>query len=212
MKTFNLALRFTTPYVAHPYTPEQYQLIEITKLSGMNRTRATQNKNRALEEYLTQNNMTLDDFEKLKALAGRDFHQHPETNEIFIPSDNFLSFIVATTHNIRSASRPCSPDQVRSRFFASDFMTGKFEKDHTWERFVTVTTGTGAKLSNQRALRKNGEILGFTATGTISFDTDYVKPDVLKKAIEYGGINVGIGASRKMGKGRFVLDKFEEAA
>lgn len=209
MKTYALALRFTSPFVAHPYTPEQYKLIEVTKLSGMSRTRSTKNKNAALEEYLTANGMTLADFEKLKAEAGRQFHQR-EDGEIFIPAENFLSFLVATTHNIRSAGRPCAADQVRSRFLASDLMTGKYKADNVWSRFVTVTSGTGGKLSNQRALRENEEIVGFTATGTISFDPDFVKPDILHNAIKYGGVNVGIGASRKMGKGRFVVDRFDD--
>ncbi len=209
MKTYNIELRFTSPYVAHPYTVEQYQLIEITKLSGMNRTRSTGNKNKALEEYLRQNNLTLADYEDIVKKAGRDFHQVEDTGEIYIPGENVLSFLVGITHELRSASKPCQPDQVRSRFIATDFMTGKFKPDRIWERFVTVTAGTGQKLSNQRALRKNGEIEGFTATGQISFDPEFVKPDVLKNAFIYGGLNVGIGASRKMGKGRFALDCFE---
>jgi hypothetical protein len=35
-----------------------------------------------------------------------------------------------------------------------------------------------------------------------------VRPDVLQKALEWGGRTIGIGASRKMGWGRFSLVGF----
>ena len=102
------------------------------------------------------------------------------------------------------------PDQVRSRFICSPWSTGKTAADGVWERFATVSAGTGAKLSNQRGLRKSQYIANFTAEGTIEFDKEFVEPKTLKNAIEWGGKFVGIGASRKMGWGRFELVNFEE--
>ena len=77
-----------------------------------------------------------------------------------------------------------------------------------YERYATVTSGTGAKLSNQRALRKSDYICDFEATGSVSINPDYVNPETLHKAIVWGGENVGIGASRKMGWGRFEVREF----
>jgi len=99
---------------------------------------------------------------------------------------------------------------VRSRFVSSHWRTGKFEPDGVYERYATVKAGTGAKLSNQRGLRRSLYIANFTATGTLTFDADFVDPDTLRRAIEWGGLFVGIGASRKMGWGRFALQRFTQ--
>lgn len=207
MLTYRLTLHFTGRYIGDPYWPEMYRLIEITKSSGMNRARAEQNRRKALEEYLRQHGMTLDDFKRIEESSKRQFHTSAD-GEIIIPSERILSFLVATCDEARSAYRPCNKEQVRSRFIASDFSTGKHEPDGVWSRFATVSAGTGAKLSNQRGLRENSYIENFTAAGTLSFDPQYVKPETVENAIRWGGQFVGIGASRKMGMGRFDLQAF----
>ena len=65
--------------------------------------------------------------------------------------------------------------------------------------------GTGQKLSNQRALRADPYIEDAGATGVIGVDETAVRPEVLWKALAWAGVHVGIGAARKMGKGRFTL-------
>ena len=185
-----------------------YRLIEITKLSGMNRARASQNRRKALEEFLRSIGMNLEQFNELEALAKRPFHTNDD-GEIIIPAERVLSFLVSTCNSARAAMRPCSSDQVRSRFEATDWSTGKFKEDGLWSRFVTVSSGTGAKLSNQRGLREDKYIENFTAHGEITCDPKFVNVNVLQNAIEWGGQFIGIGAARKMGMGRFVLTKFE---
>lgn len=209
MKIVSIELFFSTPsqYIADPYWPEQFRVIEITKQSGMNRAKSDANRRKSLEEYLRMKNMTLDDFEKLKVLAKRPFHTN-EQGEIIIPADRVLSFLVATCDEARAAYKPCPPEQVRSRFVASDFVTSKTKPDGIWSRFSTVTAGTGNKLSNQRGLRENPFIENFSASGTVTFDEQFINSQTLENAIKWGGEFVGIGASRKMGKGRFKLSKF----
>jgi hypothetical protein len=202
-----IALSFTSPFVAHPYWPEMYQLIEITKKSGVNRAKTDANRRKALEEYLRANNMTLADFEKLEAASRRPFHLID--GEIVIPRESVMAFLVACNSTARSAFRACPPEQVWSRIIASPLRTGKTKSDGTWRRFATVNMGTGAKASNQRGLRENDYIENFTATGTLRFDEQTVDPDTLRNVIGWGGQFVGIGASRKMGKGRFDLSGFE---
>lgn len=113
------------------------------------------------------------------------------------------------------------PDQVRTMLRVSAWTTDARPDDaHVWERYAVVTAGTGAKLSNQRALRRNlfvganppdGEpTKPVTATGTITLDPEMVKPDVLANALVWAGQWVGIGASRKMGWGRFTVVGFDE--
>lgn len=211
MLTYDLSLQFSSPYIAHPYWPEMYEVIEITKKSGMNRAKSDANRRKALEEYLRANDMTLADFERLEALSKRPFHTLA-TGEIIIPSDSIMAFLVASNDEARAAFRACPPEQVWTRIAATPFSTGKTRPDGIWRRFATVTLGTGAKASNQRGLRENAYIENFTATGQLRFDEQTVNPEALRNLIAWGGQFVGIGASRKMGKGRFALTAFAVAS
>jgi hypothetical protein len=208
MLTLDLTLAFTTPYVGHPYWPEMYEVIEITKKSGLNRAKSDANRRKSLEEYLRANGMTLADFERLEQLSRRPFHTAPD-GEIVIPADRILSFLVAANSEARAANRAAPPEQVRSRITATDFYTGKYQPNGVWKRFATVNLGTGARASNQRGLRENAYIEGFEATGSLRFDEQTVDPKTLIRLIEWAGEFVGIGASRKMGKGRFRLARAE---
>jgi len=209
MKTFSLTCRFDRGYIAEPYWPEMYQVIQITKLSGVSRAKSPANARKALEEYLRQNGMTLDDYESLKARSQRPFHTAPD-GEIVLPPDQIAAFLVATTMQLRSASRPCDPQEVRVRIISTAWRTGKHEPDGIYRRFATVTSGTGAKLSNQRGLRESAYIEKFDAKGSLTIDEQFVRPETLQKAIEHGGAFVGVGAARKMGWGRFSLVEWNE--
>ena len=194
-------------FIAEPYWPEMYEYINITKESGMNRARSAANRRKALEEHLRAIGMTYDEFETLKARAHRPFSVW--RGEIIIARRNIAAFLYSVCDEARAAQRPCPPDQVRSRIALTPWRTGKTEADGKYVRFATVTGGTGAVLSNQRSLRSSQYIADFTARGQIAFDDQFVKPDVLRNAIEWGGEFVGIGAARKMGFGRFELKRFE---
>jgi hypothetical protein len=196
-------------YVGDPYWPELNDVIDIQKKSGMNRARSTPNRRKALEEYLVTIGKTLDQYRELEKIAAMPFYRDPESNEIVIPEHCVMSFLSSTCNQTRSNSRPCEPEQVRSRFVVSPWKTGKMEADGEWKRFVVVSSGPGGKLSNQRSLRVNDYITDFDATGTISFDPDFVDPETLHRALDFGGRFIGIGASRKMGMGRFELRRFE---
>lgn len=211
MKTLELTLHIDS-YIAHPYWPERERLINITKESGMSRTRSSANARKSLSEYLEANNMTLDDFDELQRRADRQFYtvDGEVGSEIVVPELHVMSMIVNTCHTIRAAGKPCPPDQARSVMVASPWNTGKKQPDGVWERFAVVNGGTGAKLSNQRGLRRNEYIADVTATGTIDVELSMIRPPVLQKALEWAGQHIGIGASRKMGYGRFQIVNFEE--
>jgi hypothetical protein len=153
--------------------------------------------------------MTLADFNRLEVLARRPFHTNDD-GAIVIPTERVLSFLVATCAMARAAMRPCDSEQVRARFECSPWVTDKTQPDGVWSRFVTVTSGTGGKLSNQRGLREDPFIENVTAAGTLACNPDFVNVKTLRNAVEWGGEMVGIGASRKMGWGRFVVEKFAE--
>jgi hypothetical protein len=208
MLTFNLSLHFAKGYIGDPYWPELEKLINIQKQSGMNRARSTANRRKALEEYLGSIGMSLADYEALERKAKEPFYK--DGDEIIIPELHVTSFLVATCDEARSATRPCEPNQVRSRFIVTPWRTGKTKADGIWSRFAVVAGGGGQKLSNQRGLRESAYIADFAATGRISFDPDFVDAATLRRAIEWGGAFVGIGASRKMGWGRFELKEFAQ--
>jgi hypothetical protein len=225
MLNYKIAATFTKGYIANPYWPEMARLIDIQKQSGVNRARSAANRRKALDEYLRANGMKLTDYEELERLAARPFHTngsgalaHANANasadahadgsspEIIIPEEKVYAFLVNACDVARSANRPCPPEQIRTLIKATDWHTGKTKPDGVWERFAVVASGTGQKLSNQRGFRSSQYISNFTATGSVEINPSFVKPDVLRRLIEWGGENIGIGASRKMGWGRFTLE------
>lgn len=206
-------------YIGHPYWPEMAQLVDITKESGMSRARSSANRRKALEEHLKTIGMTLAAYEDLERLANRPFHTDAKGN-IVIPKPNVEAMVVATCDTIRASGRPCQPEQVRTILRLSEWTTTTpAAQAKMWERFAVVSSGTGAKLSNQRGLRRNAYVGAgpptgeptekVVASGTVDLTPEMVKPDVLRRALEYAGEWVGIGASRRMGWGRFELLSWE---
>lgn len=206
-------------YVGNPYRPEMEQLINITKNSGMNRARSSANRRKALEEHLKAEGMTLVEYDALEEKARQPWDVDDE-GRITIPRLNVTSMLVATCDTIRSAGRPCPPNQVRTVLRATAWTTDLRPEDaHLWQRFAVVNGGTGAKLSNQRGMRTDAFIGAVppegeptkpvTALGSLDVNPEMVRPEVLANALSWGGEMVGIGASRKMGWGRFSVLGFE---
>lgn len=196
-----LSLHFADPgFIAEPYHVERYKLIEIQKHSGMARARSEAKRNKALEEHLKSTGMTLNDYRALEQSASVPFF-FTDAGLIYIPADRIASCLVNA-----SAEAPAKMKiaNIRSALRITDFVTDKKGADGTWERFAVVTNSAG-KLSNQRGLRCSQYIRNFTAAGEISFDAAMVKPEGLVKLLEYAGRDIGIGASRKMGYGRFTV-------
>jgi hypothetical protein len=188
-------------YIADPYWPEVFRIIEIRKRAGVDRARSEAKIRSGLEAYLRKDNMTLADYESLVVSSKRPFHTvNGEGSEIIIPADKILSCIVNTNDLVPARMRIESP---RTSLTASDFKTGKTAPDGKWERFAVVKSGMGKQLSNQRGFRSSSYIREFTATGRIETDKEMVKPDAVIELLKHAGRVIGIGASRKMGWGRF---------
>lgn len=218
MLTYNLVFKFPAAdlsigqvggYIAHPYWPSMDKVVNIQKQSGMNRAKSDANRRSALEQYLKSIKMAPTEYDILVQDSKRPFYTSAD-GEIIIPPNQFISCIVATCDTARAAMRPCPPDQVRSRFVVTPLKTSKSKSDGVWERFAVVSAGTGQKLSNQRGFRSNEYITDFRAFGSIKFDPSFIKPDVMEQALRYAGEMVGVGASRKMGWGRFELVEFKQ--
>ena len=69
------------------------KLITITKKSGMNRAKSEGNRRKALEEYLTRESMTLDDYNRLEAQAKEPFYRNGD-GSIVIPELHVISHLV----------------------------------------------------------------------------------------------------------------------
>jgi len=205
------ALHFDKGYIAHPYWPEQERLINILKESGAKRVRSQERAEKALRDYLGSKGMTLDDYRKLEDLANRPFYTRngkAPGGEIIIISEHQVYGMLAAGCSLASSSlRIARPEQVRSVLISNDWETGKTEADGVWERFVVVTGGQG-KLSNQRALRSNPYIENFNASGELKFSEEILRPEKVKDFIAFCGAEVGIGASRKLGWGRFTIEEW----
>lgn len=197
-------LQFAEPgYIADPYWSEQEQLITIQKQSGMNRARSQDKRDSALRRFLEQSGLTIDDYKKLEVEAARPWYRNKE-GYIIIPRHHFSGCLVQAVKSSPAGTR-MPQDQLRSLLQISDFVSEKKDTDVVFERFVLPTDGKGNPLSNQRRLTKNDVIHNFTATGTINFDKTDVKETSVKDLLVYAGKYVGVGASRKMGYGRFVV-------
>lgn len=198
-------------YIAHPYWPEREKLINIIKESGMSRARSSANREKALGEYLKREHISPAEYEDLNEKASRQFYRDSD-GTIIVPSLHVTSMIVNAVSQMRAQGRPFTPEQARSLVRAGDWATDRTAPDGVWERFAVVTSGSGARLSNQRALRSN-EYIGappgapenpVTAVGMVTADSA-VSLAKLHDTLEYAGEMTGIGASRKMGWGRFTV-------
>ncbi len=192
-----ISMIFETPgYIANPYWPEMARLIDIQKKSGMNRARTEEGVNKALRKFLETLDMSYNDYLQLHEQAHRPFHLNGAST-IVIPGDIFLSCLVNAAYVATSAIRLAKAETIRTLLKASAFDTGKTAPDGVWERFARH------EATNQRGLRTNPYIKDFTATGEVTYPKDLVKPETLVRFIAFAGSDVGIGASRKMGWGRF---------
>jgi len=194
-------------YIAHPFWPEREQVVNILKTSGYNRVRSEDKREQSLRRWLEKNGLRWEDWEVLKKKAERQWYRAngDESGAIIIPRHQLSGALVQACRTAPAGAR-FNEDQFRSLVQLSDFTTEKTTADTVFRRFVMPKTGKGAPLSNQRALRENEVIENFPAVGTLTFIDDDVKQKAVLDLLRYAGKYVGVGASRKMGYGRFTIE------
>lgn len=176
----------------------------------MNRVRSQAKREQALSNHLTKMGLSMEEYEELLRIADRPFHLTPG-GLIVIPAHNLYGCLAQASDLATSSLRLASPEQIRTVLHTSDWLTDKREADSlVWKRFVVVKSGTGQALSNQRSLRENSYIADFEAVGTLRFSLDILRPDKVRAFLDYAGLNIGVGASRKLDNGRFTIRKWEE--
>jgi hypothetical protein len=215
-----LNIRFTKGYIAHPYWPARERVITITKESGTNRARTEANRIRTLDDYLGNHGMTRAEYDKLVADADRQFYTVADIatmtyggfpfgghhqDEIVLPPHQIMGCLTQAADLARAANRIVKRDQVRSALAAQPIYTGKNKADGVWERFAVVTAGTGAKLTNQRALRRNEYISDFVGMLELDFEQDQFEAGRVRDFVAFAGREVGLGSSRRLGWGRFTV-------
>lgn len=189
-------------YIADPYRISRFNLIEIQKQSGLNRARSEKKRRECLESHLRQIGMTFEQYETLERTANEPFYKN-EDGYIYIPKDSVFACLVNANDEAPSKLRI---NNLRNALRISDFVTDKKEPDGKWERFAVVKSGTGKSLSNQRGIRVNSYIEDTKVKGVIEHDPEKVKPQSIIDLLDFAGREVGIGASRKMGYGRFSVE------
>ena len=204
-----ITLHFAKGYIGHPYWVERSKLIDIQKASGLNRVRSEDKRAKALKAFLDTHDMTMDDYRALEVAANRPFYTDA-AGLIVISAHQLHGLMGQADDNAPSSIRLARPEQIRTLIEWEDLATGKTKPDGIFERFVPVKSGTGQMLSNQRGLRADPYIENFSASGAVKILTE----EHLVKArqfIEWAGIEIGVGAARKVSYGRFTVTQWEPA-
>ena len=208
-------ITFAKGYIADPYWPEMEKRINIEKESGMRRTRSGDKAQKALRDYLNAKGLTIDDYEKICERAERPFYTVGDTgaepgplgvSEIVIPAHHLYGTFAQAADMASSSIRIARPEQLRSVLSVQDVFTGKTKGDGVFSRFVVVKAGAGQKLSNQRSLRENDFLGPFSAQLTVEFDEEALRPERVRDFVSFAGREIGVGASRKLGWGRFTTN------
>lgn len=198
-----VTIKMPKGYIGNPYWPAMERLITLRKQSGVDRARSETKRNQALKAWLDKNNMTMDDYAALEREAVKPFYT-TNTGEIVIPAHHFHGFLGATAALAPAAVRLAKPDNIRTIIECSDFATGKMKPDGIYERFVRNP------LTNQRRLQTNEYIADVTAKGQVRLVNDDMF-DSAREFFAFGGREIGIGAARKMGWGRFEIAEWVKA-
>lgn len=191
-------------YIAHPYWVERAEVIDIVKRSGTNRCRSEEKRQQTLRAYLEKEGLTMEDYQNLCELSERQWYRQDGTKDgvIVIPRHQLSGCLTQACQSAPSGSK-YKPDQLRSLVSVSDFVTEKTKCDGVFKRFVKLET------SNQRSAQSNEFIKDFEAEGTVTIDPEVTDADSIKVLLQYAGKHIGVGASRKMGYGRFTVTQFE---
>jgi hypothetical protein len=209
---FDITLEFAGWYIAHPYWPEREQVINLEKKAGLNRVRSEERRAKALNAWLAANQMRRDQYDELVRLASRPFYTNGAAKPcIVVPAHQLHGMLAQASALAPAAVRVARLEQIRTMVQFGDLLTSKSAADGVYSRFVLVKSGTGQTLSNQRGLREDPYIAAFRAAGKVTLiDADLEHR--VKNLLDWAGREIGVGAARKMGHGRFVVRTFRAAA
>jgi hypothetical protein len=196
-------------YIADPYWPEQAQVIDLRKRSGVDRVKSEEKRAKVLNDFLTKMGLNQDDYDALVKKATRAWcrvdDNDPES-PIVIPARQIMGMIANAAPQAPAGCR-VQIENVRSLIHVTDFVTDRKVRDGVFTRFIPPKKD-GKSISNQRRLEQDEFIKDFTAVGTIETDTS-LKESAIKGLLVYAFNSVGVGAARKMDFGRGALSSLE---
>ncbi len=198
-------------YIAHPYWPEMNEVIEIQKKSGLSTKKTDDTRDAALKAYLSKIEMNQEQYDELVRLSQRPWYRlnGKDLGTIIIPRHQMSGCLVQATQSAPAGAK-VKKDALRSILQIGDFLTDKKKCDGVFKRYVRPSQGgTGKPASHQRSLRENEFVENAMASGTVQIDADALKMETVKALLKHAGKFVGVGASRVMGYGRFIVDTFE---
>ena len=194
-------------YIAHPNWPETETVVNVLKKSGATRARSEDAATEKLHSYLARIGMTREEYEAAVILSKREWHRTAD-GFIFIPRHS-LSGCLREAAQRPPAGAKIARESVSWLARIGDFVTDRKDASGVWERFAQPKDPkSGKPLSNQRSLRRNEYIEGATATGVIQLHNE-VKVETLAMLLKHAGSMIGVGASRVMGYGRFLVEHCE---
>jgi len=194
-------------YIAHPFWPETNACIEIEKKSGANRQKSDDKRRAALTAECDKQGVSYERYLEMKQMSKRQFYARDGL--IHIPRHQIAGAFVETIGGSPKALRgQFTKENFRALVQISDFETDVPEKTGTFGRFVKL------EGSNQRSWQENdyiGQYLDtgepFEARGTLdSQDGSDKTRATIKLLLTKAVCEIGIGAARKMGFGRGVIE------
>ena len=208
-----IRVHFPRKCVFDPYRPERGRVIDIEKESGMVFYKTPEKRDAALRAQLSKERMPFEEYASLKQTAEQPFDFFDGGGEIIIPSEHVEGCLREAASKCPPAVRVAPKEAICCVLSSSPWRTGKAEADALiWERMVVANDGSGRRISNQRRLERHYYLADFDATGTLYFAGDVAQLPRLRDFLGFaGGPRVGIGASRKLGHGRFEVVNLEPA-
>ena len=214
-----VALHFPKGYIAHPYWPERNRVIEILKVSKASVAKSDEKKAKCLKAYFEKEGMTDAEFRDLEARAAREFWVAGDVGlagadpaEIIVPPDQLNGMMAHAASECPAAVRIAPNDQIRTVADWGPLRTGRAKADGVWGRFVDPKDAKGHRISNQKRYTENQFLRDVTAEGTLTIFSDAKDADNdARSFFAWAGSNVGCGACRKMGWGRFTITRWEKA-
>lgn len=193
----DVTLHFEKGFLSEPYWPEREKVISIRKQSGVDRARTDEKRKAALAQGLAAAGLTMEDYLALEAAAARPFRLAPD-GTIVIPAHALDGMMAHAAQVSPAAGRLARAENIRVVATWDDLRTDKTKADGVYSRFIRNP------ITNQRRYQESPYIEDVTATGTFRLMHD----DLERKArlfVEYAGREIGVGAARKLGWGRFVV-------
>lgn len=198
-----ITLRFAKGYIGEPYWPEREKIITIRKVSGVDRARSEDRRQKTLRAYLDTHGMTMDDYRTLEMRAARPFHTREASDEIVVAAAHLNGLMAQAASLAPSAVRLARAEQIRTILEWEDLATGKDKADGLFERFIRNP------LTNQRRLQSSAYVSDVTAHGVLRL---LGEPELAPKArdfVAWAGREIGVGAARKLGWGRFEIVEWQ---